>query len=196
MNFSIKLMYFLSFSRWFCHFDDDNYVNVPRLVKLLDEYSPTVDWYLGKPSISSPLEIHLDSVSAMHSYKLRSFLVSFRLFAYFFNTLWVITRVRSIGLSLLQGADRLSPLAQNCLHYLCARPRQAICLCRHLASSCQRRLSLITDMIWRTDTGYALAPNLYCSLNPFPFPFRHRAKAFEISPADPVMNVHATVLSA
>lgn len=56
------------FSRWFCHFDDDNYVNVPRLVKLLDEYSPSVDWYLGKPSISSPLEIHLDSVSANASY--------------------------------------------------------------------------------------------------------------------------------
>ncbi|XP_017489355.1 PREDICTED: fringe glycosyltransferase-like, partial [Rhagoletis zephyria] len=47
--------------RWFCHFDDDNYVNVPRLVKLLDEYSPSVDWYLGKPSIFSPLEIHLES---------------------------------------------------------------------------------------------------------------------------------------
>ncbi|CAD7082055.1 unnamed protein product [Hermetia illucens] len=46
---------------WFCHFDDDNYVNVPRLVRLLDDYSPTVDWYLGKPSISSPLEIHLDN---------------------------------------------------------------------------------------------------------------------------------------
>ncbi|XP_036337072.1 fringe glycosyltransferase-like [Rhagoletis pomonella] len=46
---------------WFCHFDDDNYVNVPRLVKLLDEYSPSVDWYLGKPSIFSPLEIHLES---------------------------------------------------------------------------------------------------------------------------------------
>jgi len=59
---------FFLFSRWFCHFDDDNYVNVPRLVKLLDEYSPSVDWYLGKPSISSPLEIHLDSVSANASY--------------------------------------------------------------------------------------------------------------------------------
>lgn len=56
-------LYLYRFARWFCHFDDDNYVNVPRLVKLLDEYSPTVDWYLGKPSISSPLEIHLDSVS-------------------------------------------------------------------------------------------------------------------------------------
>ncbi|EDW17326.1 fringe glycosyltransferase [Drosophila mojavensis] len=59
---SAELDIFLeSGKKWFCHFDDDNYVNVPRLVKLLDEYSPTVDWYLGKPSISSPLEIHLDN---------------------------------------------------------------------------------------------------------------------------------------
>ncbi|XP_055536258.1 fringe glycosyltransferase [Wyeomyia smithii] len=50
-----------SAKRWWCHFDDDNYVNVPRLVRLLDEYSPTQDWYLGKPSISSPLEIFLDN---------------------------------------------------------------------------------------------------------------------------------------
>lgn len=52
-----------SAKKWWCHFDDDNYVNVPRLVRLLDEYSPTQDWYLGKPSISSPLEIFLDNVS-------------------------------------------------------------------------------------------------------------------------------------
>ncbi|EDV95819.1 GH15563 [Drosophila grimshawi] len=59
---SAELDIFLeSGKKWFCHFDDDNYVNVPRLVKLLDEYSPSVDWYLGKPSISSPLEIHLDN---------------------------------------------------------------------------------------------------------------------------------------
>lgn len=78
-------MYSLLFIfRWFCHFDDDNYVNVPRLVKLLDEYSPTVDWYLGKPSISSPLEIHLDSVSAKQSYKLRSFLLLCVVFFSFF----------------------------------------------------------------------------------------------------------------
>ncbi|XP_046478112.1 fringe glycosyltransferase [Neodiprion pinetum] len=43
--------------KWFCHFDDDNYVNVPRLVKLLDDYDPREDWYLGKPSIRAPLEI-------------------------------------------------------------------------------------------------------------------------------------------
>lgn len=53
-----------SAKKWWCHFDDDNYVNVPRLVKLLDDYSPTQDWYLGKPSISSPLEIFLDNTKS------------------------------------------------------------------------------------------------------------------------------------
>jgi hypothetical protein len=32
-------------------------VNVPRLVRLLADYSPQEDWYLGKPSIRAPLEI-------------------------------------------------------------------------------------------------------------------------------------------
>ena len=52
MNFSSLLCF-----RWFCHFDDDNYVNVPRLLKLLDNYNPREDWYLGRPSIPTPLEI-------------------------------------------------------------------------------------------------------------------------------------------
>jgi fringe protein len=43
--------------KWFCHFDDDNYVNVPQLVQLLRKYNPLEDWYLGKPSIRQPLEI-------------------------------------------------------------------------------------------------------------------------------------------
>ncbi|KAJ6219378.1 hypothetical protein RDWZM_005190 [Blomia tropicalis] len=43
--------------KWFCHFDDDNYVNVPRLVQHLRRYNPLDDWYLGKPSIKKPLEI-------------------------------------------------------------------------------------------------------------------------------------------
>lgn len=43
--------------KWFCHFDDDNYVNVPRLVRFLGDYNPREDWYLGKPSIQAPLEI-------------------------------------------------------------------------------------------------------------------------------------------
>ena len=40
-----------------CHFDDDNYVNVPQLVALLRKYDAKQDWYLGKPSIRQPLEI-------------------------------------------------------------------------------------------------------------------------------------------
>ncbi|XP_045473243.1 fringe glycosyltransferase [Harmonia axyridis] len=43
--------------KWFCHFDDDNYVNIPRLVDFLGDYNPREDWYLGKPSIQAPLEI-------------------------------------------------------------------------------------------------------------------------------------------
>lgn len=43
--------------KWFCHVDDDNYVNVPRLLRLLGNYNPQEDWYLGKPSIRAPLEI-------------------------------------------------------------------------------------------------------------------------------------------
>ena len=55
---SVEFDRFLDSGRkWFCHFDDDNYVNVPRLLKLLDNYSPREDWYLGKPSIPAPLEI-------------------------------------------------------------------------------------------------------------------------------------------
>ena len=45
------------FCSWFCHFDDDNYVNVPALIKKLREFDHTKEWYLGKPSISEPLEI-------------------------------------------------------------------------------------------------------------------------------------------
>merc|ERR1712117_71673 len=42
---------------WFCHVDDDNYLNVPALVKTLSRYNPDQDWYLGKVSISKPLQI-------------------------------------------------------------------------------------------------------------------------------------------
>ncbi|XP_043252350.1 fringe glycosyltransferase [Colletes gigas] len=55
---SVEFDRFLDSGRkWFCHFDDDNYVNVPRLLKLLDNYNPREDWYLGRPSIPAPLVI-------------------------------------------------------------------------------------------------------------------------------------------
>ncbi|XP_030264649.1 beta-1,3-N-acetylglucosaminyltransferase lunatic fringe [Sparus aurata] len=42
--------------KWFCHVDDDNYVNVRTLVKLLSQYPHTQDMYLGKPSLDRPIE--------------------------------------------------------------------------------------------------------------------------------------------
>lgn len=44
---------------WFCHLDDDNYLHLPGLLSLLSRH-PTVrgqDWYLGRASISHPLEV-------------------------------------------------------------------------------------------------------------------------------------------
>ncbi|XP_035695082.1 beta-1,3-N-acetylglucosaminyltransferase lunatic fringe-like [Branchiostoma floridae] len=44
--------------RWFCHVDDDNYLNVHELVKLLNQYKHTDDIYLGRPSINHPMETY------------------------------------------------------------------------------------------------------------------------------------------
>lgn len=49
--------YMASRKRWFCHLDDDVYLNVPRLLKLLQKYNHKQDWYLGKPSLRHPLEV-------------------------------------------------------------------------------------------------------------------------------------------
>ena len=42
--------------RWFCHVDDDNYVNVRALLRLLGSYPHTQDVYLGKPSLDRPIQ--------------------------------------------------------------------------------------------------------------------------------------------
>lgn len=42
--------------KWFCHVDDDNYVNVKTLIKLLSRYSHTNDIYIGKPSLDRPIQ--------------------------------------------------------------------------------------------------------------------------------------------
>lgn len=43
--------------RWFCHVDDDTYLNVQRLVTFLQQYNHTDDWYLGRPSLDHPIEV-------------------------------------------------------------------------------------------------------------------------------------------
>ncbi|XP_072319903.1 beta-1,3-N-acetylglucosaminyltransferase lunatic fringe-like [Eucyclogobius newberryi] len=51
---------FLRSSRkWFCHVDDDNYVNVEALLKLLSQHQHTQDVYLGRPSTGRPLQASL-----------------------------------------------------------------------------------------------------------------------------------------
>lgn len=50
-------IYMNSNKRWFCHVDDDTYLNVPTLVEVLRKYNHTSDWYLGKPSLKHPIEI-------------------------------------------------------------------------------------------------------------------------------------------
>ncbi|XP_051898927.1 beta-1,3-N-acetylglucosaminyltransferase lunatic fringe-like [Pristis pectinata] len=42
--------------KWFCHVDDDNYVNVRALLQLLSSFPPTQDVYVGKPSLDRPIE--------------------------------------------------------------------------------------------------------------------------------------------
>ncbi|NXS63359.1 MFNG acetylglucosaminyltransferase, partial [Brachypteracias leptosomus] len=41
---------------WFCHLDDDNYLNPRALLKLLSSYSAMWDIYLGKPSLNRPIQ--------------------------------------------------------------------------------------------------------------------------------------------
>lgn len=59
MTYWISVKSFFSLNatlRWFCHVDDDNYVNVRTLVKLLSQYQHTQDMYIGKPSLDRPIE--------------------------------------------------------------------------------------------------------------------------------------------
>lgn len=42
--------------RWFCHVDDDNYVNLRALLRLLASYPHTRDIYIGKPSLDRPIQ--------------------------------------------------------------------------------------------------------------------------------------------
>uniref|UniRef100_H0VXJ3 Fringe-like glycosyltransferase domain-containing protein n=1 Tax=Cavia porcellus TaxID=10141 RepID=H0VXJ3_CAVPO len=42
--------------KWFCHVDDDNYVNLCALLRLLASYPHTQDIYIGKPSLDRPIQ--------------------------------------------------------------------------------------------------------------------------------------------
>uniref|UniRef100_A0A3Q3WYJ6 Fringe-like glycosyltransferase domain-containing protein n=1 Tax=Mola mola TaxID=94237 RepID=A0A3Q3WYJ6_MOLML len=44
--------------RWFCHVDDDNYVNPDALLSLLSGFHQDSDIYVGKPSLDKPITAH------------------------------------------------------------------------------------------------------------------------------------------
>ncbi|KAG7460418.1 beta-1,3-N-acetylglucosaminyltransferase manic fringe-like [Solea senegalensis] len=44
--------------RWFCHVDDDNYVNLGALLALLSAFPQQSDIYVGKPSLDKPITAH------------------------------------------------------------------------------------------------------------------------------------------
>ncbi|XP_047434239.1 beta-1,3-N-acetylglucosaminyltransferase manic fringe [Mugil cephalus] len=44
--------------RWFCHVDDDNYVNPEALLSLLSTFPQEGDIYVGKPSLDKPITAH------------------------------------------------------------------------------------------------------------------------------------------
>ncbi|XP_028300108.1 beta-1,3-N-acetylglucosaminyltransferase manic fringe [Gouania willdenowi] len=47
-----------SSKRWFCHVDDDNYVNPEALLSLLSAFPQERDIYVGKPSLDKPITAH------------------------------------------------------------------------------------------------------------------------------------------
>uniref|UniRef100_A0A3B5MAL5 MFNG O-fucosylpeptide 3-beta-N-acetylglucosaminyltransferase n=1 Tax=Xiphophorus couchianus TaxID=32473 RepID=A0A3B5MAL5_9TELE len=44
--------------KWFCHVDDDNYVNPEGLLSLLSTFPQEGDIYVGKPSLDKPITAH------------------------------------------------------------------------------------------------------------------------------------------
>jgi len=46
--FNIAMVYFVDRVEWYCHFDDDVYVNVKELSKLLSQYNSSKPYYIGK----------------------------------------------------------------------------------------------------------------------------------------------------
>uniref|UniRef100_A0A0N5AMK4 Fringe glycosyltransferase n=1 Tax=Syphacia muris TaxID=451379 RepID=A0A0N5AMK4_9BILA len=54
MNAELELFMSLK-AKWACHFDDDNYVHVAQLLRTVQKYDWTRDWYIGKPSTVGPV---------------------------------------------------------------------------------------------------------------------------------------------
>ncbi|OXB61120.1 hypothetical protein ASZ78_013683, partial [Callipepla squamata] len=62
--------------KWFCHVDDDNYVNPRTLLRLLSAFSPSQDVYVGRPSLDHPIEAadHVQSDGSVSNFVVRRIL--------------------------------------------------------------------------------------------------------------------------
>lgn len=57
MDYTLLNSIALPIFRWWCHFDDDVYVNTELLTDLLRQYTWNEDVYLGKPSVKYKREV-------------------------------------------------------------------------------------------------------------------------------------------
>ena len=62
-------------SLWWCHADDDTYLNVKQLYKLLSYYDPTKPWYIGKISTSIPITILVGNVNSSYFVSIRKIFI-------------------------------------------------------------------------------------------------------------------------
>lgn len=68
--------------------DDDVYLNVPRLVEMLQGYNHREDWYLGKPSLKHPLEV-TDRETPGVSKLVRHINIFYVFFFFFVRTIYI-----------------------------------------------------------------------------------------------------------
>ncbi|GMT14246.1 hypothetical protein PFISCL1PPCAC_5543, partial [Pristionchus fissidentatus] len=55
---SVELeMFFQAKADWSCHFDDDNYVNIPNLINFLSDFNPDIPHYIGRISVGRRIKV-------------------------------------------------------------------------------------------------------------------------------------------
>ena len=61
--------------QWFCHFDDDVYVNIEPLSKLLQQYDPNKPHYIGKWIGKKRHQINVSVCSSCYKHSMHAYLV-------------------------------------------------------------------------------------------------------------------------
>ncbi|GMS83991.1 hypothetical protein PENTCL1PPCAC_6166, partial [Pristionchus entomophagus] len=61
-------LFYRAKSNWSCHFDDDNYVNMPNLLNFLSDKSPNRPHYFGKVSVAKNIKVNYRNESISFSF--------------------------------------------------------------------------------------------------------------------------------